>query len=172
MNPTAIAGFLIVDFSIDLSTGQGIFKQNFPSFENRIWVDFPLLAAEWRYLLHFLIFSVSLSENDCFSTKNPCFFCGNVIKFRLREYAIKSSDFYCFYLKRVRVLSENRRNDRQRGILFRVSHFFLEILAVFQEKMVRHREKMLLSGHFDSFQIHPGKGAALCIHLPMSGQRF
>ena len=29
--------------------------------------------------------------------------------------------------------------------------------------MVRHREKMLLSGHFDSFQIHPGKGAALCI---------
>lgn len=47
MNPTAIAGFLIVDFSIDLSTGQGIFKQNFPSFENRIWVDFPLLAAGW-----------------------------------------------------------------------------------------------------------------------------
>ena len=107
MNPTAIADFLILDSNIDLSTGQGIIRRNSPFLGKQIWVDFPLGMAGRRYLLQFLILSVSLSGIDRFSTKKPCFFCGNVIKFRLRDYAQKSSDFYCFYLKRVRTTPHN-----------------------------------------------------------------
>ena len=120
LNPTAIAGFLIFDSSIDLSTGQGIIRRNSPFLGKQIWVDFPLWAAGRTHFVRFCYLSVSLSEIDCISTKKPCFFCGNVIKFRLRDYAQKSSDFYCFYLKRVRTTPHNLTRRLSQDFCFKL----------------------------------------------------